>query len=184
MTGFSNTGWLLRVGWARALATAWQNSPLRIVWEALAQVIIVETVQKSCALGLVSKVTWKLLRSGKCGFFSCSPSPFHPQHRWQMFITCLSEHRLRLKQLQGRCFCKKREAEKCKSNKHNKCKGRDQVMSQLWKEGGNLTCSEVKWYLLMVSEQYFSKWGSTFSVCVKTREIVLSLLRSRNTCSH
>lgn len=66
----------------------------------------------------------KLLESfldlGSVGFF-CSPSPFNPEHRWQMLLTCLSEHRLpRLVQLQERYFCKKREAEKCKSNKHNK----------------------------------------------------------------
>lgn len=135
---FSDTGRLLRVGciWAGVLAAYWQNFPSGMVWDILVQLGtagVVEAVQRGCALGLVSKVTWKLLRSGKCGFF-CSPSPFNPAHRWQMFITCLAGHRLRrLAQLQERYFCKKREAEKCKSNKHNKCKDRDQVTSQLWK---------------------------------------------------
>lgn len=36
----------------------------------------VEAAQRARALGLVSKVIWKLLRSGKCGVF-CSPSPFN-----------------------------------------------------------------------------------------------------------
>lgn len=80
LAGFSDTGWLPRVVcvWARVLAAYWPNFPCGTGWEMLAQVStaeVVEAVRRGCALGLVLYVTWKLLRSGRCGGGFLFPLP-------------------------------------------------------------------------------------------------------------
>lgn len=66
-------------------------------------------------------------------------SLFHSAQRWQMFLTCLPQNPPAVVKLY---FCKKREAEKYKSNKRKKCKDRGRVTCQWWK-GKRRTCLEV-----------------------------------------